>query len=481
PNTYPDPSQSWCIEGVPCEKQGDTPGDIAIPAASLVSCSFVEFDERGDFMDFAQHLACGEKLKNLAEVQDVLLVLYCHGWKNNSQSGDVVSFNTFLTKLALSREIRELGLRVHGVYLAWRGNSFRPYVGPSENYQWMETVFGGPIVKDIYHRQTRLGWWIPENLSYWARKLAAENRVAGLPLARAIFTYAASVKRYGEKPNNRVVIIGHSFGALLLERSLGQAMTGAITLGWSEDEKGEQSFSRRLPFDMILLVNSAAPAIYAKLLRDFLEANRRALHKNKDPQANVPVIVSITSMADWATDKFHRLGNLLSSFVPSLSRYYNKGILVNPTEPHKYPEHPPIRQSEFYITTEGHNKYLINHWIAPAHSEGVATFEMREDVFSANLSIDTRDPWTFQTVGPNGKLHSWRVTAQPPTEPNLTAEPMIPAMQHSGYWIVSCGKELIKDHNDIWSSVAMEMYAGLFRLVQSRRHGTQQLTSKAES
>ena len=44
-------------------------------------------------------------------------------------------------------------------------------------------------------------------------------------------------------------------------------------------------------------------------------------------------------------------------------------------------------------------------------------------------------------------------------------------MQKSNYWIVSCGKELIRDHNDIWSQTAMEMYAGLYRAVESRRHG----------
>ena len=44
-------------------------------------------------------------------------------------------------------------------------------------------------------------------------------------------------------------------------------------------------------------------------------------------------------------------------------------------------------------------------------------------------------------------------------------------MQRSNYWIVTCGKELIQDHNDIWSQTAMEMYAGLYRAVQSRRHG----------
>lgn len=44
----------------------------------------------------------------------------------------------------------------------------------------------------------------------------------------------------------------------------------------------------KLPFDFLLLVNSAAPAIYAKELRDFLEADRVALETAGDPDADVP-------------------------------------------------------------------------------------------------------------------------------------------------------------------------------------------------
>ena len=73
----------------------------------------------------------------------------------------------------------------------------------------------------------------------------------------------------------------------------------------------------KLPFDFVLFVNSAAPAIYAKEMRDFLEADRAALEMAKDPDANVPVIVSLTSTADWATGILHPIGNCLAPFLPS--------------------------------------------------------------------------------------------------------------------------------------------------------------------
>src|SRR5687767_13446248 len=46
--------ESWFIEGKT---------STGIP----VSCSFVEFDERGDFLDFGQHLDCQSRLRDLAD------------------------------------------------------------------------------------------------------------------------------------------------------------------------------------------------------------------------------------------------------------------------------------------------------------------------------------------------------------------------------------------------------------------------------
>jgi hypothetical protein len=113
--------KSWYIEGMAA-------------AGVPISCSFIEFDERGDFLDFRQHLDCEARLKDLVDRGNkILLLIYCHGWKNSSQSGDVVAFNSFLSRFAASEEIQKSGLRVHGVYLGWRGNAFRPYLDKSVN------------------------------------------------------------------------------------------------------------------------------------------------------------------------------------------------------------------------------------------------------------------------------------------------------------------------------------------------------------
>jgi hypothetical protein len=111
-------SNRWYIESNP------TNGSLPY------SCSFVEFDERGDYLDFRQQKRSWEKIKELAvdKKQKLVFVIYCHGWKNNSQSGNVVEFNRFLERLAASPDITSHHLRVHGLYLAWRGNVVRPFI-----------------------------------------------------------------------------------------------------------------------------------------------------------------------------------------------------------------------------------------------------------------------------------------------------------------------------------------------------------------
>jgi hypothetical protein len=204
-------------------------------------------------------------------------------------------------------------------------------------------------------------------------------------------------------------------------------------------------------------------------MRDFLEAARSALETANDPDADVPVIVSLTSTADCATGLMHPLGNCLAPFSPSLQRRYTTGIFCEKLPDHSWPTHRGIRQSEFYTTTPGHNRFLINHWVVKGDAP-LPEDSSSDAVFRTNLSLAVSDPDLFYTSKSSYPAAAWRLVSQnPATAVTLDGLPL--AMQKSNYWIVSCGKELIQNHNDIWSQTAMEMYAGLYRAVQSRRQG----------
>ena len=443
-------AKSWYIEGKATN-------------GAAVSCSFVEFDERGDFLDFAQHTNCQAKLRELTNSARVLLVMYCHGWKNSSQSGDVAEFNAFLARLAESEEVQRHGFRVHGVYLGWRGNAFEPYVDRGGD------SYKGPLKFLARRSGSRF-----QSRGVLDRGDSRDTELletqTGCRTSRVRFAdgpgdicLRLTVKDYGKKPENRVCVMGHSFGALMLEKSLGQAMTGALTMEWWETSPANPG----LPFDLVLFVNSAAPSIYAKEMRDFLEAHRRALGIDHDPTQDAPVIVSVTSTADWATGIIHPIGNLFAPLSPSLKRRYTSGIFV---DPHKqgFPEHKGIRQSDFYTRTPGHQPYLINHWIVKEPTAKLPADPTPAAVFTANLATNSPQWNVFFTSKGKYPPAAWKITKEPQGKP-CTMDGLVPAMAQSDYWIVSCGKELSGGHNDVWSTTTMEMYAGISRAAEILR------------
>src|SRR5579864_2361181 len=113
------------------------PGDSAYleshrAAGPNYGCSFIEFDGKGGFLSFNQFSTAERRLKERKAKSSVLLVIYCHGWNNNSQSADVLRFMSFLRRLSDSAYIQNKNLRVEGVYLGWRGSQYMPVLAKSD-------------------------------------------------------------------------------------------------------------------------------------------------------------------------------------------------------------------------------------------------------------------------------------------------------------------------------------------------------------
>lgn len=453
---------------------GTAPGDAwyieSQPGKSAVhSCSFVEFDERGDYLDFGQHQHAWVKIRELSagDKPPVLVVIYCHGWKNNSQSDDVVKFNCFLSRLANTPAVLEPGLRVHGIYVAWRGNGFLPSVDPgSDEYRQTVGEFGAPIIgADFRRRWWEFPVWLPEQLSYWSRKGAAEKRVSGVPIARTIFTCANAATHFN--PKSRVLVIGHSFGALMLERSLGQACVGALTAQWpwTRPATAARPVANPLPFNCVLFVNSAAPSIHAKELSDLFWAHQHALERSDPLTARKPIIFSVTSSADRATGFWHYWANTFACLMPSLQRVYRRALFA--TEPPGAP-HLPVAQSYFYRRTPGHNILLLDHWVvraAPADQKRPVPANDGASVLAHNMGFDPHRTGVdcFYTATRNGAPLAWKLDVKPEHEPRPTYEGMVPVTRGS-YWIISCDKRIIRNHGDVWNPRAMELYAALYVL-----------------
>lgn len=465
PGSPPSPSLQYYIEGQAQDERH-----------TRYSCSFVEFDGRGDHIDYRQHRAAYSKVLELAAEQPLLLVVYCHGWKHSVQSDNVVQFCDYLGRLAMSAMAQEGRYRVHGLYIGWRGGTVRPYVATgTEAYSRTTADFGGPVVDRAWQRRWKWTGVVPENLDYWDRLKAAEHEVSGVAMARTILWCANAAKKNqpgGDAAPNLVFVVGHSMGALVLERSLCQACLGTLAgqLPWRNPEAAKAVVPDPLPFDLVLFVNSAAPAIYAKQTRDFLTSYRKALKANGIAFADAPLFMSLTSSADRATGVLHPLAHSLDWLDASLRRTYRKGLL-GPTES---TPHPPVPQRWFSNTTPGHHPLLVNHWIVPACSPTTDRAAIgRLDAAGAldrNLALGAGDRVFFTSAGAARQGQAWEVRTSPPEDAGeewrryrgqaITLEP-------SDYWIIRCGRELIRDHGDIWSPTTMEAYTALFRMAQA--------------
>jgi hypothetical protein len=379
--------------------------------------AYIEFDEQGDFWDRDQlRRAVGV----IQRTSKPFLVVYVHGWQNDASgnTNDVPQFHAVLSKLARTPGVKKLGYEVVGVYLGWRG-------------------------KQAYDPLLKL-------LSFRSRKVAASRLGSSNTITEAIFRLVYEARHRPQR--SRTVLIGHSFGALVLERSVEQAMTGALLTS-----------NATVPADFILLVNSAAESIYTKEMRDMMVSS---LHFEKASKCYMRPdekecaykdearIISVTSETDRATGWAFPLG----------AGIFNAAKL--------YREYPPSRpgekaqsQRQFFTTTPGHNPLLLDHEIVPL-KELIPTTHAAT-AFDENLQnvqalppsgADDQATPIFATGGEdagNGTTTPWNWWRL-----NYTGA----VDQRSPFWVVKVPKAILNGHGDIFNPNAIDMMVALFRL-----------------
>src|SRR5204863_4887255 len=200
-----------------------------------------------------------------------LVITYVHGWQNNVQSGDVKNFESLLARLNRAPAINDVGFHVVGVYLGWRGK-----------------LTAVPVLKEI---------------SFWNRKATAERLASNYDCYDAIASISeAARKNHGTR--QYTVLLGHSFGGLIVERSVAHAINAEI--------HGHADADRSMPADLVIVVNPAADSILARQMI-------AALYSRKT-EGTRPLFVSITSTGDWATGTVFPIGTGLAS----ASKGFNK-------------------------------------------------------------------------------------------------------------------------------------------------------------
>jgi len=346
--------------------------------------AFVEFGEQGSYQDPTQ-------LQNaLALIRDTpqpLVISYVHGWQNNAESGDVQSFQSLLARLNGAPAIRNVGFHVVGVYLGWRGK-----------------LTPVPVLKEI---------------SFWNRKATAERLASNYDCYDAIASISEEARRKGQG-NQYTVLLGHSFGGLIVERSVAHAINAEI--------HGHADADRSMPADLVIAVNPAADSVLARQMI-------AALYSRKT-EGTRPLFVSITSTGDWATGSVFPIGTGLASVSKGFNEVEAPG-----------PRSTQVSERKFYTSTPGHNEMLINHVTVDKHE----TINSPSGLHALEENLQHNHAGNgFTLDGGKGKLDIWQI--------KRVGNVDVP------YWDVQVDPSIIKDHGDIWNERAEAMVAAIFRM-----------------
>lgn len=361
----------------------------AQPTKSIVSkpgvdIAFIEFGEQGSYQDPTQLQNAVDLIKRTSRP---LVITYVHGWHHGAASADVGKFTEWLTEISQTPLIRDSGFHPIGVYLGWRGES--------------TTI---PVIRQF---------------TFFSRKNAAERLASNFDCYDAIAAISQTARESHGPGGQYTVLIGHSFGGLVVERSVAHAINAEM--------HGHAAADRSLPADLILMVNPASDSI---LTRQMIAA--LASRHTEDSR---PFLVSLTSTADAATG----LAFPVSTSLAATTKVFNEVPLPGTEQ----------RESErrFYTATPGHNQFLINHETKNLHKTIQAPGGL--SALQTNLTHNLVGE-VFATDGPNATLDLWQIKP--------TGNVDVP------YWDVKVDPSIIKDHGDIWNPKARAMMAAVFRM-----------------
>ena len=225
--------------------------------------AIVEFDDQGWCYDRGQMDAVAERLDSLApedapaQAQDVILVVFVHGWKHDARSDDdnLSAFRVLLKETVQHEQVTAASgakaRQVLGVFVGWRGLS----------------EFGlGDAIADA---------------TFWGRQAAAQRVATGSPreLFGRLRHYRNRRRKQGGHP--LLVIAGHSFGGMIVFSALAQSLIEAAS---APAGKLVPQFA-----DLVLLVNPAIEGSRYLPIQDLCAAPpSRAARQSSFPSSFAP-------------------------------------------------------------------------------------------------------------------------------------------------------------------------------------------------
>jgi dienelactone hydrolase/pimeloyl-ACP methyl ester carboxylesterase len=249
------------------------------------SLAIVEFDDQGRCYDRGQMEGLARKLVELS-ASDAIILLFVHGWKHDGRIDDdnLTRFREVAERIATEEKATPAPVPVLAIFAAWRGLS----------------LYGLGV----------------ENLTFWGRKQAGLLVAMGAP--RELF---GRVRRFREARLQAggaplVVMVGHSFGGMIVYAALAQSLIEAAAM---DGNVLVPSIA-----DLVLLVNPAFEAARYLPIHDLVKARGEGgFTRNQRP-----VFVSVTARNDWATGIAFAAGMATARLLENTRGYEERQALI---------------------------------------------------------------------------------------------------------------------------------------------------------
>jgi hypothetical protein len=396
--------------------------------------AFIEFGDQGSALDESQRAAA---ISLIRKAERPLLFVYIHGWQNDAVSGDTCRFEHFLDTLSRFPEMRERKINLIGVYIAWRGKDL--------------TIPGLDL------------------LTFWSRK-AAGGEVAAQNGCLAAISELALAARAPDKKLHHCVLMGHSFGGLVLGNTISHSILDAGSAGQRNSS----------PWDMAVAFNSADDSISTRQLMselDYIYQYDPAHHayvgrpggiaKVAAIDENRPLLIILQAENDKATGGFFPIGTNLANVMGL--RYHWARVPVPGHNGEK------VSEVEFETHTPGNDKYLVNYHVVPRGEAtpppGLRGVENRAVEANAVHNLHGRIFYTSEKNDGHEKKYC-RSSAYNPDEIKPAPENEVWRKWEIVYtgnaripiWIVRVPKEIISGHGGLWSDNSIALFTALYRL-----------------
>lgn len=324
-------------------KQLGIDGLLAAPA---LQPAYIEIDAQGNFeqnvdtlenRNTQMHRAFDKLRADHKAGQPHYVVVYVHGWFHNAAAEDE---NVIKFKCSLGLMQQALGVNnkaaLTGIYIGWRGKSVAL-----------------PVLK---------------YLTFWDRKNTSERAGRG-QLVEFMIKLERRVKdpsEYNHHGQNRLLLVGHSFGASVVFNSVGQIMLARLIESGKKlqpiGEKQAESYVRGYG-DMVVLVNPAIEALRLTPFYDALNNLKGNCLAEPFPLGQPTRMMILSSLSDGPNNWLFPLGRRVSTLFESyndvaLERRHNNADCTATQKPKSSTVH---NEKVLDRTTMGQYERLYTH------------------------------------------------------------------------------------------------------------------------